>query len=220
MTGLTSHSVVECVCVLYCSGNQVWLVGVCMNYDLSGTNTSTCTSTTTAELISPRCVWLIGLLIGYRRSLVTVVDYVINNDSTLISAVGFRLRTLRENWGDRTARTQVNTSVWLAYLQDSWTFNQCAFHGVFIFIGFFFLNIIMCLFLCAALPPPTPPPLCPLFGSLVNLLQCDVLLAVEGAVLQWAGEPSGGSWTDSMLQRVRGPGSFRKLCWIGLCLCS
>lgn len=60
-------------------------------------------------------------------------------------------------------------------------------------------------FLCvwAALPPPTPPPLCPLFGSLVNLLQCDVLLAVEGAVLQWAGEPSGGSWTDSMLQRVR-----------------
>lgn len=56
---------------------------------------------------------------------------------------------------------------------------------------------------CAALPPPTPPPLCPLFGSLVNLLQCDVLLAVEGAVLQWAGEPSGGSWTDSMLQRVR-----------------
>uniref|UniRef100_H3C3Y1 E3 ubiquitin-protein ligase n=1 Tax=Tetraodon nigroviridis TaxID=99883 RepID=H3C3Y1_TETNG len=54
----------------------------------------------------------------------------------------------------------------------------------------------------SALPPPTPPPLCPLFGSLVNLLQCDVLLAVEGAVLQWAGEPSGGSWTDSMLQRV------------------
>lgn len=68
--------------------------------------------------------------------------------------------------------------------------------GVFMF----FYNF---LFVCAALPPPTPPPLCPLFGSLVNLLQCDVLLAVEGAVLQWAGEPSGGSWTDSMLQRVR-----------------
>ncbi|KAM8859992.1 E3 ubiquitin-protein ligase UBR2 isoform 2-T2 [Spinachia spinachia] len=53
-----------------------------------------------------------------------------------------------------------------------------------------------------ALPPPSPPPLCPLFGSLVNLLQCDVLLAVEGAVLQWAVESSGGCWTESMLQRV------------------
>ncbi|XP_070398902.1 E3 ubiquitin-protein ligase UBR2 isoform X1 [Nothobranchius furzeri] len=53
-----------------------------------------------------------------------------------------------------------------------------------------------------ALPPPLPPPLCPLFASLVNLLQCDVLLAVQGAVLQWAVEPSGGSWTESMLQRV------------------
>ncbi|XP_015255763.1 PREDICTED: E3 ubiquitin-protein ligase UBR2 [Cyprinodon variegatus] len=53
-----------------------------------------------------------------------------------------------------------------------------------------------------ALPPPLPPPLCPLFGSLVNLLQCDVLLAVEGTVLQWAVEPSGGGWTESMLQRV------------------
>uniref|UniRef100_A0A669AZP5 E3 ubiquitin-protein ligase n=1 Tax=Oreochromis niloticus TaxID=8128 RepID=A0A669AZP5_ORENI len=37
---------------------------------------------------------------------------------------------------------------------------------------------------------------------LVNLLQCDVLLAIEGAVLQWAVEPSGGGWTESMLQRV------------------
>uniref|UniRef100_A0A8D3DRL7 E3 ubiquitin-protein ligase n=1 Tax=Scophthalmus maximus TaxID=52904 RepID=A0A8D3DRL7_SCOMX len=53
-----------------------------------------------------------------------------------------------------------------------------------------------------ALPPPLPPPLCPLFGSLVNLLQCDVLLSVEGAVLQWAVESSGGGWTESMLQRV------------------
>ncbi|XP_068597074.1 LOW QUALITY PROTEIN: E3 ubiquitin-protein ligase UBR2 [Brachionichthys hirsutus] len=53
-----------------------------------------------------------------------------------------------------------------------------------------------------ALPPPPPPPLCPLFASLVNLLQCDVLLAVEGAVLHWAVEPSGGGWTESMLQRV------------------
>ncbi|XP_029925864.1 E3 ubiquitin-protein ligase UBR2 isoform X3 [Myripristis murdjan] len=54
----------------------------------------------------------------------------------------------------------------------------------------------------SALPPPALPPLCPLFASLVNLLQCDVLLAVEGAVLQWAVEPSGGGWTESMLQRV------------------
>ncbi|XP_069394248.1 E3 ubiquitin-protein ligase UBR2 isoform X2 [Paralichthys olivaceus] len=53
-----------------------------------------------------------------------------------------------------------------------------------------------------ALPPPLPPPLCPLFASLVNILQCDILLAVEGAVLQWAVEPSGGGWTESMLQRV------------------
>ncbi|XP_053731591.1 E3 ubiquitin-protein ligase UBR2 [Synchiropus splendidus] len=53
-----------------------------------------------------------------------------------------------------------------------------------------------------ALPPPPPVPLCPLFASLVNLLQCDVLLAIEGAVLQWAVEPSGGGWTESMLQRV------------------
>ncbi|XP_061821734.1 E3 ubiquitin-protein ligase UBR2 [Nerophis lumbriciformis] len=53
-----------------------------------------------------------------------------------------------------------------------------------------------------ALPPPVPPPLCPLFASLVNLLQCDVLLGVEGAVLQWAMEPRGGGWSESMLQRV------------------
>uniref|UniRef100_A0A3P8UV54 E3 ubiquitin-protein ligase n=1 Tax=Cynoglossus semilaevis TaxID=244447 RepID=A0A3P8UV54_CYNSE len=53
-----------------------------------------------------------------------------------------------------------------------------------------------------ALPPPLPPPLAPLFASLVNLLQCDVLLAIKGAVLQWAVEPSGGGWTESMLQRV------------------
>ncbi|XP_056148374.1 E3 ubiquitin-protein ligase UBR2 [Lampris incognitus] len=54
----------------------------------------------------------------------------------------------------------------------------------------------------SALPPPRLPPLCPLFGSLVNLLQCDVLLAIVGAVLQWATEPSGGHWSESMLQRV------------------
>lgn len=61
----------------------------------------------------------------------------------------------------------------------------------------------VCVCMYAALPPPVPPSLSPLFGSLINLLQCDVLLAVEGAVLQWAMEPSGGGWTESMLQRVR-----------------
>lgn len=64
------------------------------------------------------------------------------------------------------------------------------------FVLFFFLP------LSPALPPPLPPPLAPLFASLVNLLQCDVLLAIKGAVLQWAVEPSGGGWTESMLQRV------------------
>lgn len=63
---------------------------------------------------------------------------------------------------------------------------------------FFFLSLS----LSPALPPPLPPPLAPLFASLVNLLQCDVLLAIKGAVLQWAVEPSGGGWTESMLQRV------------------
>ncbi|CAL8258816.1 unnamed protein product [Lota lota] len=54
----------------------------------------------------------------------------------------------------------------------------------------------------SALPPPTPPPLCPLLASVVGLLQSDVLLAVISAVLQWTTEPSGGHWTESMLQRV------------------
>ncbi|XP_060728096.1 E3 ubiquitin-protein ligase UBR2 isoform X6 [Tachysurus vachellii] len=53
-----------------------------------------------------------------------------------------------------------------------------------------------------ALPPPALPPFCPLFASLVNILQCDVLLGMVGAVLQWAVEPSGGHWSESMLQRV------------------
>ena len=47
------------------------------------------------------------------------------------------------------------------------------------------------------------PPFSPLFASLVNILQCDVLLGMLGAVLQWAVEPSGGHWSESMLQRVR-----------------
>uniref|UniRef100_A0A673M9G8 E3 ubiquitin-protein ligase n=1 Tax=Sinocyclocheilus rhinocerous TaxID=307959 RepID=A0A673M9G8_9TELE len=38
--------------------------------------------------------------------------------------------------------------------------------------------------------------------NLVNMLQCDVLLGILGAVLQWAMEPSGGHWSESMLQRV------------------
>ncbi|KAJ8248270.1 hypothetical protein GJAV_G00240210 [Gymnothorax javanicus] len=54
----------------------------------------------------------------------------------------------------------------------------------------------------SALPPPVLPPFCPLFASLVNLLQSDVLLGMLGAVLQWAVEPSGGHWSESMLQRV------------------
>uniref|UniRef100_A0A671L712 E3 ubiquitin-protein ligase n=1 Tax=Sinocyclocheilus anshuiensis TaxID=1608454 RepID=A0A671L712_9TELE len=53
------------------------------------------------------------------------------------------------------------------------------------------------------LPPPVLPRFSPLFASLVNILQCDVLLGILGAVLQWAMEPSGGHWSESMLQRVR-----------------
>ncbi|XP_053476065.1 E3 ubiquitin-protein ligase UBR2-like isoform X3 [Ictalurus furcatus] len=49
---------------------------------------------------------------------------------------------------------------------------------------------------------PALPPFCPLFASLVNILQCDVLLGMLGAVLQWAMEPSGGHWSESMLQRT------------------
>ncbi|XP_057197580.1 E3 ubiquitin-protein ligase UBR2 isoform X2 [Triplophysa rosa] len=54
----------------------------------------------------------------------------------------------------------------------------------------------------SVLPPPVLPRFSPLFGSLVNILQCDVLLGILGAVLQWAMEPSGGHWSESMLQRV------------------
>lgn len=54
----------------------------------------------------------------------------------------------------------------------------------------------------SVLPPPVLPRFCPLFASLVNMLQCDVLLGILGAVLQWAMEPSGGHWSESMLQRV------------------
>lgn len=63
------------------------------------------------------------------------------------------------------------------------------------------IHLCACVY-SAALPPPVLPPFCPLFASLVNILQCDVLLGMLGAVLQWAVEPSGGQWSESMLQRV------------------
>lgn len=53
-----------------------------------------------------------------------------------------------------------------------------------------------------ALPPPALPPFCPLFGSLVNILQCDVMLSIMGTILQWAVERHGSAWSESMLQRV------------------
>ncbi|XP_075411213.1 E3 ubiquitin-protein ligase UBR2 isoform X2 [Tenrec ecaudatus] len=56
--------------------------------------------------------------------------------------------------------------------------------------------------LFAALPPPVLPPFCPLFASLVNILQCDVMLCIMGTILQWAVEHNGYAWSESMLQRV------------------
>ncbi|XP_028676541.1 E3 ubiquitin-protein ligase UBR2 isoform X1 [Erpetoichthys calabaricus] len=53
-----------------------------------------------------------------------------------------------------------------------------------------------------ALPPPELPPFCPLYASLVNLLQCDVFLGILSSILQWALEPNSCSWTESMLQRA------------------
>ncbi|XP_031758769.1 E3 ubiquitin-protein ligase UBR2 isoform X2 [Xenopus tropicalis] len=53
-----------------------------------------------------------------------------------------------------------------------------------------------------ALPPPVLPPFCPLFASLINILQSDVMLCIMGTVLQWAVEPNGYAWSESMLQRV------------------
>ncbi|KAG2467425.1 UBR2 ligase, partial [Polypterus senegalus] len=57
-------------------------------------------------------------------------------------------------------------------------------------------------FLFPALPPPELPPFCPLYASLVNLLQCDVFLGILSSILQWALEPNSCSWTESMLQRA------------------
>uniref|UniRef100_A0A8I3N248 E3 ubiquitin-protein ligase n=2 Tax=Canis lupus familiaris TaxID=9615 RepID=A0A8I3N248_CANLF len=53
-----------------------------------------------------------------------------------------------------------------------------------------------------ALPPPVLPPFCPLFASLVNILQSDVMLCIMRTVLQWAVEHNGYAWSESMLQRV------------------
>ncbi|XP_068089086.1 E3 ubiquitin-protein ligase UBR2 isoform X1 [Hyperolius riggenbachi] len=53
-----------------------------------------------------------------------------------------------------------------------------------------------------ALPPPVLPPFCPLFASLINILQSDVMLSIMGTILQWAVEPNGHSWSEAMLQRV------------------
>ncbi|XP_056213121.1 E3 ubiquitin-protein ligase UBR2 isoform X1 [Falco biarmicus] len=53
-----------------------------------------------------------------------------------------------------------------------------------------------------ALPPPVLPPFCPLFASLVNILQSDIMLCIMGTILQWAVEHNGYAWSESMLQRV------------------
>uniref|UniRef100_A0A8C9PXW8 E3 ubiquitin-protein ligase n=1 Tax=Spermophilus dauricus TaxID=99837 RepID=A0A8C9PXW8_SPEDA len=53
-----------------------------------------------------------------------------------------------------------------------------------------------------ALPPPVLPPFCPLFASLINILQSDVMLCIMGTILQWAVEHNGYAWSESMLQRV------------------
>ncbi|XP_048391608.1 E3 ubiquitin-protein ligase UBR2 isoform X2 [Stegostoma tigrinum] len=53
-----------------------------------------------------------------------------------------------------------------------------------------------------ALPPPVLPHFCPLFASLVNILQSDVFVYILRTVLQWIVEPNGHAWTESMLQRV------------------
>ncbi|XP_045150705.1 E3 ubiquitin-protein ligase UBR2 [Echinops telfairi] len=53
-----------------------------------------------------------------------------------------------------------------------------------------------------ALPPPVLPPFCPLFASLVNILQSDVMLCIMGTILRWAVEHHGYAWSESMLQRV------------------
>nr|XP_045365351.1 E3 ubiquitin-protein ligase UBR2 isoform X5 [Camelus bactrianus] len=53
-----------------------------------------------------------------------------------------------------------------------------------------------------ALPPPVLPPFCPLFASLVNILQSDVMLLIMRTILQWTVEHNGCVWSESMLQRV------------------
>ncbi|XP_025032977.1 E3 ubiquitin-protein ligase UBR2-like isoform X2 [Python bivittatus] len=53
-----------------------------------------------------------------------------------------------------------------------------------------------------ALPPPVLPQFCPLFESLINILQCDVMLCLMRTILQWAVEHNGYAWSESMLQRI------------------
>ncbi|XP_078505840.1 E3 ubiquitin-protein ligase UBR2 isoform X1 [Lissotriton helveticus] len=53
-----------------------------------------------------------------------------------------------------------------------------------------------------ALPPPVLPAFCPLFASLINILQSDVMLCIMETVLQWTIETTGNAWSESMLQRV------------------
>ncbi|KAL7987331.1 hypothetical protein Chor_006250 [Crotalus horridus] len=53
-----------------------------------------------------------------------------------------------------------------------------------------------------ALPPPVLPSFCPLFESLINILQCDVMLCLMRTILQWAVEHNGYAWSESMLQRI------------------
>ena len=54
----------------------------------------------------------------------------------------------------------------------------------------------------SALPPPVLPPFCPLFASLVNILQSDGMLCVLRTILRWAVEHNGCAWSEAMLQRV------------------
>uniref|UniRef100_A0A8C4R8F1 E3 ubiquitin-protein ligase n=1 Tax=Eptatretus burgeri TaxID=7764 RepID=A0A8C4R8F1_EPTBU len=51
-------------------------------------------------------------------------------------------------------------------------------------------------------PPPEMPPLLPMFASLENLLQADVLNCVLGTILHWVQDPRCQAWTEAMLQKV------------------
>uniref|UniRef100_UPI00358E1268 E3 ubiquitin-protein ligase UBR2 n=1 Tax=Myxine glutinosa TaxID=7769 RepID=UPI00358E1268 len=51
-------------------------------------------------------------------------------------------------------------------------------------------------------PPPEMPPLLPMFASLENVLQADVLNCVLGTILHWVQDPRCQAWTEAMLQKV------------------